>query len=274
VRGVTVGSSHDALANAGTLIEIERTLGLFHEAQVQAVLRGLHAPFSVYYMLGFAPLIVGLLFWLALRQPDRYRELRTLLLLSVGTALVIHAAYPVAPPRLMPELGITDTVGLSAREASFAGVRFNPYAAMPSMHVGWSLLVAVAGFRAARLLVVRVLFAGQPALMTIAVTATGNHFFLDSVAGAGVALGAIALDALARSARRTQANLPRPERPARPDAHGHRRGARVGASRQPHLRTLALPADQVSRWPAGARPALTARVPRGRPFHRTEESST
>jgi hypothetical protein len=68
------------------------------------------------------------------------------------------------------------------------------------MHVGWSLLAAVAGFRPARLLVVRVRFAGQPALMTIAVTATG-HFFLDSVAGAGIALASMALAALARSAR-------------------------------------------------------------------------
>ena len=94
----------------------------------------------------------------------------------------------------MPGLGIADTVGLSSHDTgSFGGVRFNPYAAMPSMHVGWSLLVGIVGFRTARRPVVRAFFALHPLLMAVTVTATGNHYFLDSLVGAAVALTAVAI---------------------------------------------------------------------------------
>jgi hypothetical protein len=241
VRGVSVASPREATSNAATLIGLERTLRLFQEARVQSGLEELHGLLSVYYMLGFAPLIVGVLLWLALRHTHRYRELRSLLLVSVGLALVIHLAYPVAPPRLIPELGITDTVGLDAREASFAGVRFNPYAAVPSMHVGWNLLVAVIGFRTARPLFVRALFAGHPAVMTVAVTATGNHFFLDSLAGAAVALGVITVGSLARSVQRVQAKPTTQKRPLR-HVSGHRRRGANPALRVSHT-------FEVSHWP-------------------------
>ena len=241
VRGVSVASPREATSNAASLIELERALRLFHEARVQSGLEELHGPSSVYYMLGFAPLIVGVLLWLALRHTRRYRELRSLLLVSVGLALVIQLAFPVAPPRLIPGLGITDTVGLDAREASIAGVRFNPYAAMPSMHVGWTLLVAVIGFRTARPVFVRAFFAGHPAVMTVAVTATGNHFFLDSLAGAAVALGVMTVGPLARSVRRVQTKLTLQRRPGQ-HVSGHRRSSPALALRVSH--TL-----EVSHWP-------------------------
>ena len=105
--------------------------------------------FSAYYMAGFAPLIVTTLLWLGFRHPQHYRELRTALLISISVA-VVFVLFPAAPPRLIPDLGIIDTVGLSDHDTgSFAGIRFNPYAAMPSMHVGWSLLVGLVGYRAA-----------------------------------------------------------------------------------------------------------------------------
>ncbi|MGH3334689.1 MAG: phosphatase PAP2 family protein, partial [Nocardioides sp.] len=75
---------------------------------------------------------------------------------------------------------------------SFGGVvPFNPYAAMPSMHVGWSLLVGIFGFRALRGNPLRWLFALHPVVMAIAVTATGNHYFLDSAGGVLVVLTAL-----------------------------------------------------------------------------------
>jgi membrane-associated phospholipid phosphatase len=101
---------------------------------------------------------------------------------------------PTAPPRLMHGLGIADTVGLSGHDTgSFAGIKFNPYAAMPSMHVGWSLLVGLIGFRVARRRIVRVLFLVHPVVMAMTVTATGNHYFLDSIVGVLVALSAAAI---------------------------------------------------------------------------------
>jgi hypothetical protein len=188
VRGFTIADAKAAVANAAELIHVERASGLFHEAWLQRVLGSVQDFFSTYYMLGFAPLVLGTLIWLGLREPAAYRRLRTALLVSIALASVLYIVLPTAPPRLVEGLGIADTVGLSTHDTgSFAGIRFNPYAAMPSMHVGWSVLIAVYGYRNARLRLVRLLFAIHPLLMTLAVTATGNHFFVDSLAGAALA---------------------------------------------------------------------------------------
>jgi hypothetical protein len=180
-------------------VGLERFVGVFQEGALQAALGGLHDFFSAYYMLGFAPLVAAVVVWLGLRRPEVYRELRTVLLISIGIAVVVYVLFPTAPPRLVPELGIADTVGLTGHDTgSFAGIRFNPYAAVPSMHVGWSLLVALYGLRAVSSLILRVFFFLHPALMAVAVTATGNHYFFDSLAGIAVALVALSF------ARRSQ----------------------------------------------------------------------
>ena len=165
VRGSTIGDAGTAAANAESLIDLERRLSLFHEASLQSALSFASEAFSAYYMAGFGPLIAAVLIWLALCDRSSYRELRTLLFASLALAVVFYVGFPTAPPRLVPELGIADTVGLSGHDTgSFAGIRFNPYAAMPSMHVGWSLLVGVVGFRAARRLPLRLFFALHPAV--------------------------------------------------------------------------------------------------------------
>ncbi len=202
VRGSTISDGETAAANAADLVGIERSLALFHEATLQRALSFAADFFSAYYMLGFGPLIAATLVWLGLRDRDRYRELRTLLFASLALAVLFYISYPTAPPRLVPEFGIQDTVGLSGHDTgSFAGIRFNPYAAMPSMHVGWSLLVGIVGFRAARRPVVRAFFAVHPLMMAVTVTVTGNHYFVDSAAGAAVALLTLWLLASARRAR-------------------------------------------------------------------------
>jgi lysylphosphatidylglycerol synthetase-like protein (DUF2156 family) len=195
VREFSIASADEAMANARDLIDAERALGLLHETRLQDAFAPLDDLLAAYYLLGFAPLIVGVLGWLLIRRPAAYRDLRSALLLSIGLASIAYIALPVAPPRLVPELGIADTIGLSAShdQGSFAGIDFNPYAAMPSMHVGWSLLIGLFGFRAAASLFGRWFFAAHPVAMTLAVTVTGNHYFLDSLAGAAVALLAVAL---------------------------------------------------------------------------------
>jgi hypothetical protein len=212
VRGISTAGADEALANARRLIEAERSLGLFHEERLQDALAPLHPVLSAYYMLGFAPLLVGVLVWLLVRHPAAYRELRIVLLLSLVFASMAYVMLPTAPPRLVPGLGIADTVGLSARgeDGSFSGIRFNPYAAMPSMHVGWSLLIGLFAFRMARARSVQMFFAAHPLLMAIAVTATGNHFFLDSLVGAAVALATLALWRLRHVSGRTRQPCPQP----------------------------------------------------------------
>jgi len=147
------------------------------------------------------------------------------LLLSLAIAVVFYVLYPTAPPRLLPGLGIADTVGLSGGHdaGSFAGIKFNPYAAMPSMHVGWSLLVGLVGFRTARRLPLRVFFALHPFVMAMTVTATGNHYFLDSIVGATVALTAVALVwACGRVVRRREAEVVQLRHVAAQEEHARR----------------------------------------------------
>jgi PAP2 superfamily len=194
IRGLSIDSYGTALANARDLISVERSLSIFHEGAVQDALSALHGPLSTYYMVAFGPVVAGTLVWLALTQPELYRRLRTALLVSLGFAAVSYALLPMAPPRLVPDIGIADTVGLSSGHdtGSFGGVvPFNPYAAMPSMHVGWSLLVGIFGFRALGGRALRWVFAAHPVVMAVAVTATGNHYFLDSAAGVAVVLSAL-----------------------------------------------------------------------------------
>ena len=225
VRGFAISEPSVAFDHGARLVGFERTIGLFHEAGAQAALAWGQSFFSAYYMACFAPLILGVLVWLGLRHRDRYRELRTLLLLSLAIAVVFYVLYPTAPPRLLPGLGIADTVGLSGGHdsGSFAGIKFNPYAAMPSMHVGWSLLVGIVGFRTARRLPLRVFFALHPFVMAMTVTATGNHYFLDSIVGATVALTAVALVwACGRVVRRREAEVVQLRHVAAQEEHARR----------------------------------------------------
>jgi hypothetical protein len=194
IRGLSIDSYGTALANAHDLISVERSLSVFHEASVQDALSPFHGALSTYYMLGFGPVVAATLVWLAFTRPELYRRLRTALFVSLGFAAVSYALLPMAPPRLVPDIGIADTVGLAAGHdtGSFGGVvPFNPYAAMPSMHVGWSLLVGIFGFRALRDSAIRWVFVLHPVVMATAVTATGNHYFLDSAAGVAVVLSAL-----------------------------------------------------------------------------------
>jgi PAP2 superfamily len=194
IRGLSIDSYGTALANAHDLISVERSLSLFHEAAVQDTLSAFQSVLSTYYMLGFGPVVGTTLVWLAFTRPELYRRLRNALFVSLAFAAVSYALLPMAPPRLVPDIGIADTVGLAGGHdtGSFGGVLpFNPYAAMPSMHVGWSLLIGIFGFRALRGNALRWVFALHPVVMAVAVTATGNHYFLDSAAGVAVVLSAL-----------------------------------------------------------------------------------
>jgi PAP2 superfamily len=195
IRGLSIDSYATALANAHDLISVERSLSIFHEGAVQDALSSFHGFFSTYYMIGFGPVVAATLIWLAFMKREHYVQLRTALFVSLAFAAAVYALLPMAPPRLVPDIGIADTVGLAAGHdtGSLGGlIPFNPYAAMPSMHVGWSLLVGIFGFRALRGNALRWVFALHPVLMAVTVSATGNHYFIDSAAGVVVVLTALA----------------------------------------------------------------------------------
>lgn len=131
--------------------------------------------------------------WLYHRGPERYRIYRTAFLVSGAIGLALFFVFPTAPPRLA-EMGFADTV---AERSDFYRVLqppplTNQYAAFPSLHFGWNLLIGVALVTEARLLVARVFGVLLPVAMAAAVLATANHYVVDVIAGAAIALVGLA----------------------------------------------------------------------------------
>jgi hypothetical protein len=123
-------------------------------------------------------------------------------MIAMGLGLVGYALYPTAPPRLMPEEGFTDTIALFtgvAQDDETLSLLVNQYAAVPSMHIAFSLMIAVPGMALTRFAPARVLWSAYPLLVFFVIVVTGNHFWLDAAAGAAVAcLAAITARQLAR----------------------------------------------------------------------------
>lgn len=205
-RELAIANEQEAIRHTEGLVRAERALGLFQEEHIQDAASWTHVAgrlFQTYYMFGFAPVCVAVLLWSAYRHRDVYLLARRRLVAALVLATPFFVLFPAAPPRIVEGIGIADTVGLSSHDTgSFLGIRFNPYAAMPSLHVGWSLLIALAVLSLFRRRVLRIAAAAHPVLMALAVTATGNHLFLDIAVGVAIALAAIALARVQLTQRR------------------------------------------------------------------------
>ena len=187
VRGRTEGNVDRAVQNARWVVDVERALGVNVEAHVQAWGRGSDAFVAVVnwiYIWGHWPVIAVTLLWLVVRHPAAYVVTRNAMLLSGAFGMVVFALFPLAPPRLM-DLGLLDTVteySSSYRVLQPPGF-VNQYAAMPSLHMGWDLLIGMAIVGSAGSLLLRMLGGLLPVLMGWAVIATANHYVVDLVAG-------------------------------------------------------------------------------------------
>src|SRR6266516_3005032 len=148
--------SASALDNAHRLVGWERSLGLPSEAALQHSF--LHHPHLVqaantFYATVHFPLTALVLIWLSVRRPATYKGVRSTLMALTGLALIGHTLFPLAPPRMLPSLGWVDTgirFGQSVYGANSEGGPANQFAAMPSLHVGWAALVAIAMITATR----------------------------------------------------------------------------------------------------------------------------
>ncbi|MCW2616217.1 MAG: phosphatase family protein [Frankiales bacterium] len=199
IRGLTDGAESTAVDHAHDVLRIEQAVGLDVEDEVQAALVHLEPVATVanwVYIWGHWPAIVATLVWLALRHRVVFRRLRNAMLVSGAMGLCIYTTYPVAPPRLAG-LGLVDTV--SERSHSYRVLQppafVNQYAAMPSLHVGWDLLVGLALLAVAGSVVLRVLGVAMPLAMAASTVVTANHYVLDVLVGAafGMAGWAVAL---------------------------------------------------------------------------------
>ncbi|GHF22743.1 inositol phosphorylceramide synthase [Streptomyces werraensis] len=218
-RQLAAGHTAEAYRNSREVWDLERALHLPGEGAVQSSL--LHGDTLVqlantYYAAVHFPATAAFLVWLYLRRPGHYIWARRALAAVTAAALVLHLTYPLAPPRLLPVTGLVDTArlyGPSVYGPPGADQLSNQFAAMPSLHFGWALMVAL-GLIAVTRSVWRWLWLLHPLVTLLVIVGTANHFWLDAIAAA--ALLGLAL-AAARRPRHVPAPtaVPRPRRPAR-----------------------------------------------------------
>ncbi len=202
VRGITDSGAVAAYVHAEQIIGIEKSLGTFFEAGFQDALLN-HASWLVdvanfTYLNSHFVVTTGFLAWLYLARNEHFYFVRNMFMVAMAIALVGYALYPTAPPRLFPGEGFTDTIAQftgGAQDSQTASLLVNKYAAVPSMHMAFSLMVAASAFALVRQRTIKALWALYPPLVFFAIVATGNHFWLDAAAGAAVAgtAGAVAL---------------------------------------------------------------------------------
>ena len=207
VRGLAddPGSAEAAFSNARDLIHAEQALNIFVEPSVQAFISGqewLLDGSAWMYINAQTSITIGALAWLYLFRNASFYFVRNMFLVAFCVALVGYAVFPTAPPRFFPEWGFFDAV------SDFTGVRqdsatinelFNPYAAVPSMHVGFALMISVPLARLVRWRPMKIFWALYPLLVVFVIVVTANHFIADAVLGALAAgLGALAAHGLAR----------------------------------------------------------------------------
>jgi membrane-associated phospholipid phosphatase len=201
VRGLWGGTIEEGRANATSLIGLERDLGIWVEPAWQRFVseNGLGMPaWSAFYLLSQVIVLPLTLILVYRYRRGAYAFLRNMALLSWSAGLVWYALQPVAPPRLMPGWGLTDTVSAQtpvALDSDLIRMLYNPVAAMPSLHVGMAPVVAWALWRLTPWWWSRLLGLAYPVLVSISVVVTGNHYVLDIAGGVAVVLPAAAIAA-------------------------------------------------------------------------------
>ncbi|HSZ04794.1 MAG TPA: phosphatase PAP2 family protein [Solirubrobacteraceae bacterium] len=192
VRGVVEGDANEAFAHARDVITLERTLHVFVEPSVQAWASSSHFLMvlcSWLYVNAQTSVTIAALVYLYVRHNRNFYFVRNMFMVAMTIALVGYVVFPTAPPRFMPEWGFVDSVAdftgihVSHTSASLNALT-NLYAAVPSMHVAFALMIGWTLARLVRWRVARVLWLLYPFLMAFVIVVTANHFIFDAVLGA------------------------------------------------------------------------------------------
>jgi PAP2 superfamily len=199
VRGAVVNHTDDAYRNARHIIDFERAMGIFWEPRLQEVVlhrKPLIDLFNfIYFWLDF-PLIVAIGLWLYFFRRHEYTVARDALLLSGAISLVIYATFPVMPPRLLPTgefVGTIEKYNQLTYQAQSLSAFVNPYAAVPSLHFGWAMIIGGALVWSVRNPVVRGFGILLPWAQLAAIVFTANHYILDAVVGGAVCVVGLGL---------------------------------------------------------------------------------
>ncbi len=197
-RVIAAGHVTEALFNAHNVWHLERLLHLPSEYGLQhAVLshEWLIKAANCYYAYVHFPVTAACLIWMYVRRPPQYSRTRRVLAWLTGCALVVHLVMPLAPPRMITAVGMVDSgrlFGPAVYGSPNTDHLTNQYAAMPSLHVGWAVVVAIAliGSLSSRW---RWLWLAHPIVTLFVVVVTGNHYWLDAIVA--VALLAVVIAA-------------------------------------------------------------------------------
>lgn len=192
--GSAAVSPETAFEHARDVIAVERALGLYVEESIQQAFldwRWFIQLWNLFYGTFHFVVTAFCIVWLFRRFPERYVRWRTTLAATTALALIGFATYPLMPPRLMPDsYGFVDTLreygGLWSFDDGAMSKVSNQYAAMPSLHFGWSTWCALVLVPTLRSPWLRWLAALYPVATLFAIVVTGNHWWLDAVGGAAV----------------------------------------------------------------------------------------
>jgi hypothetical protein len=190
IRNAVPEQKSQAMRNADWIWQLEQTLGIAVEESVNHAVNSvtwLIVSMNYYYATLHFVVTIGVLVWLYRVHPGRYAAARLVLFATTGVALVGYYLYPLAPPRLMNGQNFIDTVLVHDTWGSMASGNLknmsNQYAAMPSMHIGWSVWSGVIIFALATAPWAKILGVLYPTLTLVVIVATANHFWLDAVGG-------------------------------------------------------------------------------------------
>ena len=194
VRGEADRDVAGAFRNGEWVIETQAHLGALFEPTVQRFVDSssvLVTLTSYTYWLSQFAVVGATLLWVYFRHHERFADFRNWLIAANLVGLIGYVLMPTAPPRMFPEWGFSDTLAEYAsvnHESGLVAFTANPFAAMPSLHAMDALIVGIVMASVCRSLVARVLWLAWPAWVCFAVMGTGNHYWLDCVAGFLIAL--------------------------------------------------------------------------------------
>ena len=207
VRGVVDGQVTESFAHARGVVNFERAIGTFFEPGLQSW-ASQHAQWLIdaanicyvnMHLFGTTTFLV----WLYFARNDAFYFVRNMFMVAMGIALIGYVVFPTAPPRFMPEWGFTDTVTnmVGSEPANTANILYNPYAAVPSMHVAFALMIGFAGAKLMGRRLLKAAFCAYPLWVTFVTVVTANHFWIDAALGAVAAAAAYSLAVAAARTR-------------------------------------------------------------------------
>ena len=188
-RLLAEGDVNVAVHHARQVIDFERALGVFNElpAQELALKSKVVIKFlNVYYLWAHFSVTIAMLVWLYVKRPLGYISTRRVMVVVTALGLIGHAMYPLAPPRMFEGMGFVDTAlrfgpNSYGAEGTYGNLA-NQFAAMPSLHFAWAVVVAwaVVKFASSRW---RYLSIAHPVLTLLAIVLTANHWWTDAAVG-------------------------------------------------------------------------------------------